>query len=377
MKHKQPKNSGIFRERSARFVWEGVIRAVLCGLAVGFFVDFAVALATYAAGVDGLLASILAGVGAMAVSAPIFYFTLFRPRDEMMARRLDATGLDERLITMLEYRNADTEMAGLQRRDAMNSLRRVNPKRVPLRIVRFVVLAAVLAVFGTAMTAISTSAANGYFPTIDDITKPGDEENPDDPGNQPDDPSDPQKELQTYFTVTYLVCDAATLGTPTDPAATPGPVGGHIEWEASQLVIPGGNGVTVVAVADEGWAFQYWLEDESEEPSRKETGVTCDQTWTAVFSRTEEQDGGGGGGGGDGEDEENQSSSSSDSENTAPPGNNASGSFNQNNQIIDGETDYRQICDGDYFSDVKDGLGGDGSDDGSGGFADIYFDIIG
>ena len=58
--------------------------------------------------------------------------------------------------------------------------------------------------------------------------------------------------------------------------------GGSIAGESVQHVQSGGDGTQVMALADEGYAFVGW-DDGSEEPVRRETGVTQDITLTAQF----------------------------------------------------------------------------------------------
>ncbi len=58
--------------------------------------------------------------------------------------------------------------------------------------------------------------------------------------------------------------------------------GGSIEGQATQYITPGGNGVSVTAIADEGFRFVSW-DDGNKSPTRRDLGDT-DKTFTAIFT---------------------------------------------------------------------------------------------
>lgn len=71
----------------------------------------------------------------LAVFLFLFFF-VFYPWKKRIARRIDGTGLKDRISTMLEYRKDDSPVAYVQRRNALWYLRTMSPKRISLRINR-------------------------------------------------------------------------------------------------------------------------------------------------------------------------------------------------------------------------------------------------
>ena len=59
-------------------------------------------------------------------------FIIRYPTPKKVAVRMDEIGLQERVSTMLAYRNVQTEMAELQRRDATEQIQRISVKQMPL-----------------------------------------------------------------------------------------------------------------------------------------------------------------------------------------------------------------------------------------------------
>ena len=96
------KNSGLFKKYRSRVVKEGILKAVVCGLIVGFAVLIVTALAFWFAGVPwGLWLSIALFAAATGASVPAFYFLKFKPTAKAIAKRIDQLGLEERIITMM------------------------------------------------------------------------------------------------------------------------------------------------------------------------------------------------------------------------------------------------------------------------------------
>ena len=127
------KTNNFFPQHSGKIKIEAMLRSLLCGLAVGFGANFVAALVTWLSPLNGFLLPLAALVAATVISAPIFYFAKFRPTAMSSARRLDSLGLDERLVTMVEYSNDDSLIANLQRNDAKAALAKRVPKALRSR----------------------------------------------------------------------------------------------------------------------------------------------------------------------------------------------------------------------------------------------------
>ena len=125
--------------------------------------------------------------------------------------------------------------------------------------------------------------------------------------------------------------------------------GGYIEGLSDQVVIKGEDAEPAVAVAEEGFVFQYWLEDESKDPARHDKKIEDENplmevTYTAIFAEVGE---GGEGesesGDGEGEPSEEPQESENGGSDDGDPSKNptAGGEYTENDQIKDGNTDLK------------------------------------
>ena len=119
-----------FSKYYSKLRFEAVIKALVAGLSVGFVANFIAALVTWFTPVDGLWISLGVLVGVSAIATLLFYFKRFRPNAVSNARRLDRLGLEERLVTMIEYENDESYIAAAQRADAKASLEKVDKKDI-------------------------------------------------------------------------------------------------------------------------------------------------------------------------------------------------------------------------------------------------------
>ena len=358
-------DKNLFGKHYKRLVTEGAVKSVLCGLAVGFGVNFVTALLGWFFGI-GILLAVVTGILAAAGSGALFYFFRFRPTETDVARRIDALGLEERTVSMLEFRADTSTVARLQREDAQRHLQEVEDRKIALRIPRGIaILTAVALVMGCGMTTVAGLAASNLLPSGSDLVAP----------------EDP---LADYIAVSYVVDE-----------------GGEIIGEADQLLLPGESTTPVVAVAEEGWMFVGW-DDGREDAERHEENVTEAMIFVAIFEEVGEGLDSGAGDGSDGPDEGSEGDSAAD----APSeGNNAgengeageadqesggdgsdgesdgdkrpndqendggeqgeggqgsSGKWNDSNQFLDGNTYYRDYLDM-YYEMAQEIFAEDGS----------------
>lgn len=363
----------LFEQYRKRLVRNGIIKSLIFALIVGFAVDGLVALITWFI-VDMTVGVILGisiglGVAAIGASAPILYFHFFRPTTYQIAQRLDELGLEERMITMCELEKDPSYIAMKQREDAKTNISRVNPKSLKLTVSMMAnVLLITSFVFAAGFTTVSALAAT------DVIIHGGEIGKGDDNGSIIED---------EYFTVNYFVYSGS----------------GRIEGETTQIVQKGNNTTQVIAVPDEGYVFYKWTDESGEEAfgvsaTRMEFNVQQDIKLYAVFQSIDNsdvetdgdgdgeqtepgdsnnQDGSGdqsgdteGDGGetgddsngesgdsgdgeanqdGEGDPEENDNNNKDDS-NSGNSGDGAGeGGSHQNNNVIDGQHDYREDFD--------------------------------
>ena len=136
------KKNRLFKKYYLKLIYEGIIKAAVCGLIVGFAVSIIPAVITLIANLvgkpqnEGLWISIGSGLIAFALSTPLFYFLLFKPKNKQIAERVDRLGLDERVITMFELEKDGSYIALKQREDAKRTL---SANQRPLKIVLFII----------------------------------------------------------------------------------------------------------------------------------------------------------------------------------------------------------------------------------------------
>ena len=320
-----------FQKHFMKIFIEAVFNSFLCGLIVGFFAGFAAALVTWFTILEGLWISIGVTAGVTVISAFIFYFAKFRPTVMRSARRIDSVGLEERLITMVEYEKDTSPIADIQRQDAKKALDALSTAAIALRVATGTLIClAVAFVLCAGMTTVSTLADKGIIWGGDDIIEA----------------LTPEPQIQ-YVSVTYEAED-----------------GGEIEGEADQLIPLGDKTTVIEAVPMEGYEFYEW-DDGYKKPVRYEKNVTEDKIFVAFFmpldaegnpdqngdptdsdssqskpQKSDQQK--------EQQDQENQEDSDQqkpdDKENDKPT-NIGGGKYEEVNQIINGEIYYKEVLD--------------------------------
>ena len=359
------KQTELFRTYSRRMHAAAVVSSVCFGLMIGAGAAFLAAFLCWLLGYGGLWLSVGLGAGAFAVSALLLYFLKFRPSQADIIRRIDSMGLEERAVTMAELCETETDMAKLQRADTTQKLHNVTKQQTKRTFPYFAlgkaaaVMLAVSLVAGIGMPTVAALAEDGVLPS---------------PGI-----ADPDREQ--FITVSYLAEE-----------------GGEIEGEAEQILTAGEDAQPVVAVPEDGWVFVRWS-DGVKTTQRSDYAVKADLIVNAIFEEIgdgtegdfgddpldKEDDGdydqnapnpddsnGAGAGGdsgnngegdGDGATGSGEGTGSGGQEgegNGNGQGSGAGGGWSDNNQIIDGNTDYRDVLD-QYLDLVMDLLenGGD------------------
>lgn len=243
-----------FERHYKKLRFEAWLGALLLSLNVGLFAGAASALVTWFLSFNGLLLSIGGAIGVTAVFTPIFYFFKFRPDVVKNARRLDRLGLEERLVTMVEYENDDSYIAQVQREDA-----KLNLAKLALSAVKFTLSTAslvVLIVAGSLFTVANTLEVLAVTGVIS--------------GGEVFLEEEEEEEFIDYVSVTYE-CEG----------------GGYIYGEEVQLIPRGTATTEIFAVADDGWEFVEW-EDGYKKPGRSDKNITEDVIFIAIFTQSAE-----------------------------------------------------------------------------------------
>lgn len=260
----------VFKKYRAKLEREGIITSIVCSLAIGFAVVFALAFTFWMKEIKGLWICAVAGIAVTAAFTPLFYFKKFRPDTKEIARRLDNQGLDERMITMTELSAEDSYIAKLQREDAAVSLKKneEDGKKIRFRLAggkkcgkAIALTTGTTGVIGIAMSVILGLTIMGTLPSGNKLVH--------------------GEEQPVRYMVSYMEGD-----------------GYMIVGEADQIVEEGGKTSEITAVAtEEGWAFVQWSDmqpdDPNNIPTRHEENVTEDKVVFAIFMEVESDDGGG------------------------------------------------------------------------------------
>lgn len=240
----------IFREYNARLKREGILKGMLWGLALGATAAFVVGFLGWMIGFGGFFLTLGVFVGVAVVSSVTIYFVCFRPDSKAVARRVDALGLEERLITMLEFQDSDDFIIRRQREDAEQALEKFGLSRLGFAVsMTLTLLLCVCGFFGLGMTAVSGLTDLGILPSGAQLIAEAQGRNP-----------------ANYIQVTY----SAMAG---------GSIYGEVEQTIRKEV---GETELVIAVPDNGYRFYRWT-DGYPYPTRTDTGLSEDITIVAWF----------------------------------------------------------------------------------------------
>lgn len=316
-----------FNEYKPKLILEAILTAALCGIGVGFGTAFLLGLVFWIIGIKLYWIIIATALGVAVAVGAALYFLRFRPTDISNARRLDRLGLEERLVTMVELEGTDSYIANIQREDAKKSLGALDKKLIKLTVPKKILIVATsLFVLGAAAITANILAAKGIWGYAPDIF---------------------EDEFTEYVTVTYEVDD-----------------GGTIEGDDVQDIEKGTDTTSVTAVADEGFMFKEWS-DGYTQPTRFEQQVNESITFTAIFIELEDEEGEEKEGDGEGDkDAQGEQGGQSDEEGDENGQSAPDGEFNPNatagggqrepsNQVIDGETFYKEVLE--YYQELVNG----------------------
>ncbi len=319
-----------FKRHYSRLCFEAALKSALYGLVIGFAANFLFAAIEWLFGFGSFWIAICVFAGTALVSGTLAYFLKLKPDLKETARRIDRFGLDERMITMLEYENDDSYIASLQRENARAHYERVKDKKLKLRLSSaLIVIAVVATLLGSSMTTVVALADSGIIPDGSTLI------NPEDP-------------YEDYIPVSYIVEE-----------------GGYISGgEEEQLVSPGGDADPVVAIPEEGWMFVGW-DDESTDPSRHDKNITEPMEFIAIFEQLEEDENGEMGGS-EGPNSEGEEGDSADDQPSQDGSESSKGESGENGEQSDDKENSEGENDGNQDSDDRGEGSGNNNDEGNG-----------
>ena len=313
----------LFKRYYKRIALHGILKSLLISLIVAFSCFIVMSFFFWLFGVKAIWICFTTLGGLILIVTPIIYFIFYRPDTTEIARRIDETGLEERMITMTELDGDDSFIARMQREDAIKALKSVDAKLIKFAVsIPFIVSLCTISVLGVGATVFDVLYK-------ENIVKPG---------------TDIIDNIKPDDTISYEINYIAGEG-------------GYIDGEAFQVVDAGNDSELVIAEADDGYVFVCWTDADGNElgddSSRIETNVSTDLTFYAQFQMPDDSnEDGDGDGDGEGEDssdsdaqnqpsDSNNSSDSPNDSNGQGKGDGAGGSNDDSNRkVYDGQQDY-------------------------------------
>ena len=341
----------LFQKYYAKLRNEGILKAFLCALIVGFAALFVSATVFLFLKIQAIWVCAVIFGAATLLTAPVFYFTKFRPNKKSIAKRIDALGLEERLLTMAQLEGDDSFIAKKQREDALKALETVNAGllkyAVSASLIVAVVISGIIGIIPPVGAAIAASL-----------------------------PEQPKVEME--YTLTYKSQDMKMGKVVTwdgEQSTADKDVNGKEVGFFKLKVVEGEDASQgVSAVPYEGYMFVAWSDGYVGQhgevtPYRIDLAVEKSATIWAIFAEAEvgkddaefedekpddlpwDEEGEPGEGEGPPIQPEGDPSSNPDG---------GKGRAEANNQVVDGETYYGGELDG-AISDAVDGINGNGS----------------
>ena len=291
----------IFKKYRRQLAAEGWIKSLLCGLILGFSINLIFVLLLFITAVDLIWVSVVTCILTVGVTTALVYFKKFRPTAQKIAERVDRLGLEERMITMIELEHDDSYIAMRQREDAKAQLQKFKEQKLKISVVKaYVVLACAIVLISSGATTYTAFSFSGSAPTFEDML---------------DDPAGKVELIELSY-------EAGE--------------GGFVLGEIYQILTPGQNGAEVLAVAEDGYMFDKWS-DGVTTPSRTDLNVFLSMHVTAEFIQIPTP-----------EDQVPPDDfidmGQMEGEDFEMPGNlGTAGKYEEYNQVIDGNTYYRDV----------------------------------
>lgn len=310
-----------YRKRLTREAW---LRAGLFALVLGFVALFVSTFVFWFVGFKKIWVGAIIFGGVTALAVPALYFWHYKPSDKDIAMRIDALGLDERMLTREHLKNEAGFMALKQASDAIGALVSVNPKMLSILVsIPLIIGVSVSGVASVGMTTVSVLTSKGVIKSgnefIEELLK---------------------EEIPT-FEIEYIDSE-----------------GGIVDGELFQIVEQGANASGVMAIPDDEFAFALWS-DGVMTPYREDKNIKASFEVFAIFmplmpGMESEEEGEGDEEGGKPGDKEGPSKPSDKPPEEPNPG--GAGRWEPANWIIDGETFYGDTTYDAYYESMLEEL---------------------
>lgn len=126
-----------------KMIIESILNSLLNGFIFGILVTILLTLILYLIGFKNILVSIIIMLVLSLALSSYFYFSRFRPTLKKVARRIDQLGLQERVITSIEYEEDEGLLARLLKEDTNEKLDTFKMELVKLKINKKVMIAVI------------------------------------------------------------------------------------------------------------------------------------------------------------------------------------------------------------------------------------------
>ena len=124
----------VLKKQKRKMMGEAALRAFLTGAAAGLLALFVLSLVYHILGRGpSVTMYLIVCLPAFAVVGVASFFLLYYPTNRRIARRLDECGLEERVTTMLEYKDSSAQAAQVQRADTVTQLEKKPKERTVFR----------------------------------------------------------------------------------------------------------------------------------------------------------------------------------------------------------------------------------------------------
>ena len=144
-----------------RLIKEARIKSVMSGAIIGLLAMISLSIIFYFTKFNGLWISLVVGLFTTSLATFLFRKYTYKTSLKITARKLDALGLEERVVTMLDYAHDDHMISKVQRKTAEEKLVKVPTKSLKFtKLVKLTVTLSILLVLAILSLTISTVEAH-------------------------------------------------------------------------------------------------------------------------------------------------------------------------------------------------------------------------
>lgn len=135
---------------------ESILKSLMSASMIGFSLMIVLSVIFYLTSFNGLVISLIAGLSTILIATFVFKTYVFTVSIKTIANKLDDLGLEERVLTMVEFNDSESLISEKQRLTAQEKLAEITPKHIAFK--HFMRMSIVLAlIFGLAVLSVTLS----------------------------------------------------------------------------------------------------------------------------------------------------------------------------------------------------------------------------